>query len=296
MLAQSAQWKANKDFLFGGEDQLPHPTLEAITGVGNTPAYRGSCIVVFKDFNITAAGNRIPTFQFTVASSSTHSTPTTLDTDDTTVANFIAREQANMVGRIQYFALSDDQLGNQIALDGFTLPDTARWVILPIYEDPAPTGGINISHTDAPNYTDIKGGIFDTGWLSDGNPVLGWEAWWTDQGKDVPDVTQATSATTPTAILNADPGRKLTGLKIITLVFGNGSESINYAISLREALNPSGVTLTYLQDGVYEDTATKRYYKTEWSTSTLGEVDDPDHLYLSDVISKICVRGGLTAS
>lgn len=55
-----AKWANNVDFLYGDEDQLPHPTLEAITGVGNTPSYRGSCIAVFKDFNITASGGRIP--------------------------------------------------------------------------------------------------------------------------------------------------------------------------------------------------------------------------------------------
>jgi hypothetical protein len=57
--------------MFGGEDQLPHPTLEAITGVGNTPAYRGSLVAVFKSFDVTSAGNRIPNFQFVVTTKST---------------------------------------------------------------------------------------------------------------------------------------------------------------------------------------------------------------------------------
>lgn len=69
MLADSYKWKANVDFLFGAESQLPHPTLEAITGVGNTPAYRGSCVAVFKNFDVSQAGDRIPSFQFVVASS-----------------------------------------------------------------------------------------------------------------------------------------------------------------------------------------------------------------------------------
>lgn len=69
ILSQSYKWKANVDFLFGGEDQMPHPTLEAITGVGNTPAYRGSCVAVFKNFDVSAAGERIPSFQFVVATS-----------------------------------------------------------------------------------------------------------------------------------------------------------------------------------------------------------------------------------
>jgi len=71
MLATSYKWAANVDFLFGDEEQLPHPTLEAITGVGNTPAYRGSCTAVFKSFDVSQAGDRIPNFQFVVASAST---------------------------------------------------------------------------------------------------------------------------------------------------------------------------------------------------------------------------------
>lgn len=65
----SAKWKANVDFMFGGEDQLPHPTMEADTGVGSTPAYRGRLVVVFKDFNLSPFGGRIPTYLFTVSSS-----------------------------------------------------------------------------------------------------------------------------------------------------------------------------------------------------------------------------------
>lgn len=81
----SYKWKQNVDFLFGAEDQMPHPTLEAITGVGNTPAYRGSLIAVFKNFDVSAAGDRIPNFQFVVASKSTEITednvlPTTTTT------------------------------------------------------------------------------------------------------------------------------------------------------------------------------------------------------------------------
>jgi hypothetical protein len=58
------------DFLFGGEEQLPHPTFEAFHGVGNTLAYRGYFCAVFKDFNLTAQGDRIPSFVFTLQASS----------------------------------------------------------------------------------------------------------------------------------------------------------------------------------------------------------------------------------
>ena len=71
MSADSAKWKQNVDFMYGGEDQLPHPTLEAITGVGNTPAYRGSLVAVFKNFDVSQAGDRIPSFQFVVGTAAT---------------------------------------------------------------------------------------------------------------------------------------------------------------------------------------------------------------------------------
>jgi hypothetical protein len=66
MLDDSAKWAANIDFMYGAEDQLPHPTLEAITGIDNTPYYRGSLVMVAKDFNLTQVGDRIPTFRFVV--------------------------------------------------------------------------------------------------------------------------------------------------------------------------------------------------------------------------------------
>ena len=68
VLTASSKWKSGVDFLFGDEAQLPHPTLEAITGVGNTPSYRGSLVAVFKNWDISAAGTRIPSYQFIVSS------------------------------------------------------------------------------------------------------------------------------------------------------------------------------------------------------------------------------------
>lgn len=69
IFADSQKWKAGVQFYYGAEDQLPDPTLEAIFGVGNVPAYRGRCIAVFTDINISAFGDRIPQYLFTVASS-----------------------------------------------------------------------------------------------------------------------------------------------------------------------------------------------------------------------------------
>ncbi|MEM9343455.1 MAG: glycoside hydrolase/phage tail family protein [Pseudomonadota bacterium] len=50
----------------GDEKQLPDPKIEAIEGVGNAPAYRGTAYVVFEDLELGAFGNRVPQFSFEV--------------------------------------------------------------------------------------------------------------------------------------------------------------------------------------------------------------------------------------
>lgn len=50
----------------GDESQLPDPRIEAIEGVGRTPAFRGIAYVVIEDLDISAFGNRVPQFTFEV--------------------------------------------------------------------------------------------------------------------------------------------------------------------------------------------------------------------------------------
>ncbi len=44
----------------GSETQLPDPTMESVLGLGNVPAYRGQCYVVFADLALGNFGNRLP--------------------------------------------------------------------------------------------------------------------------------------------------------------------------------------------------------------------------------------------
>jgi len=67
MMADSNKWAANVKFYYGDEAQLPPTELEAIHGAGNSPAYRGVLMATFNDFNLTSAGDRIPTFRFLVS-------------------------------------------------------------------------------------------------------------------------------------------------------------------------------------------------------------------------------------
>jgi hypothetical protein len=56
-------------FYYGTEEQLPDPTMEAVLGVGNVPAYRGVVYAVFTDWDLSQFGNVIPNLNFEVVQS-----------------------------------------------------------------------------------------------------------------------------------------------------------------------------------------------------------------------------------
>lgn len=51
-------------FYPGNDTQLPDPTIEANLGVGETPAYRGTCYVVLTGLQLADYGNSIPNLEF----------------------------------------------------------------------------------------------------------------------------------------------------------------------------------------------------------------------------------------
>ncbi len=63
----------------GDESQLADPAIEEIEGVGNTPACRGLCYVVFEDMALAVFGNRIPQLQFEVVRAIGANNPATLE-------------------------------------------------------------------------------------------------------------------------------------------------------------------------------------------------------------------------
>jgi hypothetical protein len=54
-------------FFLGGYDQNPSPDLEAIFGVGTTPAHRGTCYMVIADEDLTDLRGAIPQYLFQVS-------------------------------------------------------------------------------------------------------------------------------------------------------------------------------------------------------------------------------------
>lgn len=76
MLAESAKWKENKVFYAGTEDQLPDVFLELnVSGVDETPAYRGTAYMVVGLEDLTNSVGAIPQYRWEVSTTVSPSTP-----------------------------------------------------------------------------------------------------------------------------------------------------------------------------------------------------------------------------
>ena len=69
----------NARFYRGTHDQPPDSTLEAINGVGNTPAYNGIAYIVLEDFQLQEYGNGIPNLEIELIDSATNNVETIVE-------------------------------------------------------------------------------------------------------------------------------------------------------------------------------------------------------------------------
>jgi hypothetical protein len=68
-------------FYPGDETQIVDPAIEADKGVGNAPAFRGTCYIVFEDVPLADFGNRIPNITAEIAYSATDNRVSQVSTD-----------------------------------------------------------------------------------------------------------------------------------------------------------------------------------------------------------------------
>ena len=64
--AAQAQFLQEATLYYGTEDQMPDPTMTAIKGAGNVPAYRGSAYIVMKDAEGASGRGEIDQYEFVV--------------------------------------------------------------------------------------------------------------------------------------------------------------------------------------------------------------------------------------
>ncbi len=69
--AAQSKFLAKATMHFGDETQIPDPTIQAVLGVGNAPAYRGTAYLVMTDDDVTELQAAVPQFEFVVANCGT---------------------------------------------------------------------------------------------------------------------------------------------------------------------------------------------------------------------------------
>jgi hypothetical protein len=69
--AYNARFENRATFYLGDEEQLPDPTMEAVVGIGKTPAHRGLAYMVVKDDDLTDMQGAIPQYEFVVSGAGT---------------------------------------------------------------------------------------------------------------------------------------------------------------------------------------------------------------------------------
>lgn len=74
----------------GSETQQPDPLIQAVEGVGDTPAYLGTAYVVLEDLQLADFGNRLPNFTFEIVKTGTEGTATTLINVEFTGENVVS--------------------------------------------------------------------------------------------------------------------------------------------------------------------------------------------------------------
>lgn len=62
----NATFLAKAKFYLGGWNQMPAPELQAVFGMGNVPAHRGTCYMTMNDEDLTEMGGAVPQYIFEV--------------------------------------------------------------------------------------------------------------------------------------------------------------------------------------------------------------------------------------
>jgi hypothetical protein len=143
--AESEKWKRGVTFYYGAEDQEPDPTEESYLGVGQIPAYRGKCRMVFDNRNISKYGNRIPNFECLVSSCAT----VTEDDGGELPFTWVLKPSSN-----NFYASGDDQAWN----GDFTPGTSAKYVRTSGTRIIAHAGGTNRKSDDfGATWQDVAG-------------------------------------------------------------------------------------------------------------------------------------------
>lgn len=216
--SMSAQFRKQVKLYNGSETQLPDPSLEAIRGVGQTPAYRGRAYAAITNRDLTQRGGSIPTYRAELITAGSASTVTnSLSSTSHTSALVNSDGTKNKKDRADVFTVTSDAAilfrVNDLSLNG-----CGRIRIIPLYNTPTAYNGVA-----RPQDTALaSGAIYDSGWYgSNGLVAQEFSQFEIDAGRFPPGVVLGTP---PVALLRTS--RKVRGLLILSDLYHSGNGNV----------------------------------------------------------------------
>lgn len=281
--AFSNAWGKSVALYYGDETQLPDPSLEAIHGVGETPAYRGTAYMVVTDDDLTERGGSIPDYKFEVVSSGTV----------TETTNVLTAGEVNelgfsgfFVGRAEWVTYRPlpDNGAPIVRLQDFVLERIARIRIVPLYGN---VTAINRYATEADRDTLSRGVIYDSGWYA-ATQALADEYYALEAGNDPPPIRVGV----PSDVVLRTP-RAFTGLFIWVDVWQNGF--LGDTLFTAKFCDYSGpVTFEHMPDaGGALLGSDGQLYWPPWSTPQSTRTITADRIDVDDIVTDILGRVGI---
>lgn len=195
-----------------------------------------------------------------------------------------------MVGGYRDFPITSD-LSQQILLKSINNWAVYRVVLVPYYSEDIPDESVGLSTEDVVSHLGVTG-VYDTGWRKSSGPDPDWDSWWTDNGLAVPEITSGGDLSDIGFMINSPEGHRVTGIRVYTFYRFGGFDAVPTFPTFSIAQTP-GEDLSYIGNGMFVGTSGDRY-KYSWADVNVPGVPTLDPIPLSDIMSRIAKRGGLT--
>jgi hypothetical protein len=278
----SMQWERKARFYLGTEDQPIDPALEAIHGVGQTPAYRGTPYMVVELDDITERGGSIPDYLFEVVSSGTV----------TETTNNLLSGEASELGfdgffdgfteRVQYQAMPDNG-APIVRLQDFIIERIARIRVVPLYGSVV---NLQRAATDADRDVLTQGVVFDSGWFAATEALA-------DEFRSFYTSPPAIQVGAPADTVIRLP-RVFTGLFVWVDAWQKVFDVTQFDAQYCDYSGP--ITFEHAPDvgGALLGSDGDLYWPP-WVTPSPSRIIEANMIAASDIVSDICERVGITA-
>lgn len=283
--ALSASFASKVAFYTGKETQLPDPVLEAIHGVGNTPAYRGTAYMRVNLDDLTDRNGAIPDYRFEVVTRGSISSVTNVIPVSTQVGDLFHSGALNgKKSNAKVFGIASDA-AIVFRATNFIISDVGRVRIVPLYYTPA---GYDAVAQPIHYALADDGAAYDSGWFASSQFIAQeFTNYEIEQGRFPPYVTVGT----PPAFAFRS-GRKVLGMLILTEMYHNGNATVSVDVSWPQITGGLNFSVDDGVPGVLVSSTGVLYWPA-WAASTATVRVTQELVPLDTIVADLAARAGV---